>query len=129
MMNDDEAPDTGPQMSVSELARHFKEETPKETKTVVPSDPEEYEKWQKEQHWANTLPRISARVKNAARSAGANLTPNGLALANTYTHLLKELYDFADKLPEEHKDKLVTLLRSKESLVADYIAMVNPPGK
>jgi len=58
---------------------------------------------------------INSRVKNIASDWDAHLTPMGTALCNAYSIVLKDLYDFADNLPETHRQELIDLLQSKEN--------------
>lgn len=122
--HDDEFDDKQDQMRASEVAKHFGEETPKE-KTgpdLSSMSKEEIEKWEKEQENSNDIYRISARVNNLARSGGGSLTPVGAILCNSHTHVLKALYDFADTLPEIHKEALIKVIRRQEGMPADVIA-------
>jgi hypothetical protein len=115
-----------------ELAAHFNEPLPKKQGKAVEKSTdkmtlEEIEEWEKKQDNSNDIYKLSARIKNLARrEANNNLTNVGDMLANTYTHVLKSLYDFADTISDkETKIKLTDLLRSKESMPADFIAAVN----
>lgn len=63
---------------------------------------------------------ISARVMNAARMAvGANLTPAGTMVCNTFSTTLKEFYDFAENLEDAmiRKD-LKNLIKAQEEAPA-----------
>lgn len=117
--------DFGPQMTEEELAKHFGEKPPehkqgtdfKKMKTL-----EEVEDWEKEQDNSHDIYKIAARVKNLARGSGGTLTPQGEMLANTYVHVLKALYDFADTIPDrDTKTKLVEILRKNEGMPASLI--------
>ena len=64
---------------------------------------------------------IAARVKNLARDYDASLSPIGEKLCNLYIHVLKDLYEFAETIPEPHQMKLVELIESKEGFCRDVI--------
>jgi hypothetical protein len=100
-------------MSSSEVAAHFGEEVPVE-KPMTEED----------------LYAIAARVKNAARmSVGGNLTATGEQLCNSFVHLFKAFYDFADTLNDKDKERLKELVRSQEIVPGDFIAMATPKRK
>ena len=101
MSNDDE----GSPMSASELARHFDQPVPAEK----PSE-------------KHDIYAISARVKNLASGGSRTLLPMGVMLCNSYTHVLKALYDFAETLPEPHKTSLLNLIQKHEGMPANIIA-------
>lgn len=115
------------EMNEHELANHFKENAPKKKVVVEPKleTKEDIEAWEKAQDNSNDIYRISARVKNLARGADASLTPVGEALCNTYTHVLKELYDFAETVKNKKtKAKLLEILRKNEVMPGNFIAAV-----
>jgi hypothetical protein len=66
---------------------------------------------------------LAARVKNLAREDDASLTPIGESLCNLYIHVLMDFYKYADTLPEPHKEKLVTLIESKEDFCKNVIEL------
>src|SRR5271166_880769 len=113
----------GPQMSESELAALMNVPVPA-PKPVdkIPETAEEMEEWERKQENSNDIYKISARVKNLARGSGGSLTSVGDMLANSYTHVLKSLYDFAETIPEPYKEKLIELIRFHEKMPADVIA-------
>jgi len=96
----------------------------KKEKDLFDMTKEELEAWEKSQDNSNDIYRVSARVKNLAReSAGANLTPVGEALCNTYTHVLLSLYAFAETLKNKKtKMKLIELIRKHEEMPAQVIS-------
>jgi hypothetical protein len=56
-------------------------------------------------------------------SSGGNLTSQGVALCNTFTHVLKSFYDFADTLYDANdREKMIALIRTHEGAAAAYIA-------
>lgn len=96
------------EMATAEVAELFGEPVPVEK---APAFPEEQ------------IYAVSARVKNQATMAvNNNLTPVGVALCNTYTHVLMSLYSFANTLPDEHRDRMKDLIRSHERMPADFIS-------
>src|SRR5581483_1815949 len=95
----------GTPMSASELAEHFGQEVPKE------KPPEKH-----------GIYEINARVKNLARGSGGSLTPVGDMLCNTYTHVLKDFYNFAETLPEPHKTIMLALISRHEDMPLNVIA-------
>lgn len=67
--------------------------------------------------------KIKARVANLARGPGMQLTPQGEQLCNTFVHVLKSLYDFADRVHEEKtRTSLIKLIRSHETMPSVLIA-------
>ena len=64
----------------------------------------------------NDLISIAGRIKNILAKEDIALSPVGNILVNSYTHVLKSIYDFSDNLPEPHNKALKNLLRSKEDL-------------
>lgn len=72
---------------------------------------------------SNDIYKIKARVANLARGPGMQLTAQGQQLCNTFVHVLKSLYDFADRIPyEDVRTKLISLLRSHENMPGILIA-------
>lgn len=118
----------GPPMTEGEVASYFNEKPKRKGKKSKQKDfkkmtLEEIEEWERKQDNATDLYKISARVKNLARADGAALTPVGEMLANTYVHVLKSLYDFADTIADkETKIKLISLIRSNEGMPANLIS-------
>lgn len=117
------------QMSEAELAVHFGEPPPAPKELGKPIENmtiDEIKALEAAQDNSNDIYKISARVKNlATMAAGNNLTNVGVMLANSYTHVLKSLYDFSATLKDEEvKRKLVELVRSKEGMPADFIAAI-----
>ena len=86
--------------------------------------PNEMEEWELAQNNSDDIYKIAARVKNLARIDGsASLTPAGEALCNTYVHVLKSFYDFADSLKDKDvKDKLYDLIRNNENMPRNLIS-------
>lgn len=108
-----------------ELARHFNEPPPvkKKTKPLKDMTAEEIVAMEVAQDNSNDIYKISARVKNLARFGGASLTPQGEALCNTYTHVLKAFYTFAETMTnQEEKDKFMQLIRKHEDMPSNLIA-------
>lgn len=116
------------ELSEDDLAKHFKEKRqtkkPKEQeKQLKDMTLQEIEAWESAQDNSNDIYKIKARVANLARGPGVSLTPQGEMLVNTYVHVLKSLYDFADKLEDKMvKIELVNLLRSHEIMPGTLIS-------
>jgi hypothetical protein len=67
--------------------------------------------------------KIKARVANLARGPGMSLTPQGVQLCNTFVHVLKSFYDFADKIQDPNvRVPLIKLIRSHEKMPGVLIA-------
>lgn len=84
------------------------------------------EKEETEMDNSTDIYKIKARVANLARDSGGNLTAQGEILCNTYVHVLKSLYDFADTISDSNiKIKLRKLLRNHENLPGLIISAAN----
>lgn len=124
----------GTPMSPEELAQYFKEQPPKLQKEMdfVGMTKEQIEDWERKQDNSNDIYKIAARVKNLARVDGlASLTPTGEILCNTYTHVIKAFYDFADTLQDKNeKIRLYQLIQVNENMPGRLIsANVGTKGK
>jgi hypothetical protein len=119
----------GGEMSEEELAKHFGEPKPrkKKEKAISKMSLEEIESWEAAQDNSNDIYKVSARIKNAARMAvKANLTPQGDMIANTFTHVVKGIYDLADTVSDkETKMKLTKFARSQEEGAAGLISALS----
>lgn len=122
-LNQEEAK-SGQAMSPGEVASHFQEPTPAPEPVVkAPQTEEELAAWQKAQDESEDLYKIAARVKNLAREGNKVLTPQGEALCNTYVHVLKSLYEWSNKIPDEAlRKELKDFIRSKEDMPGSYIS-------
>lgn len=113
----------GESMSESEIASHFGEKVKRRKKKkkeiITKEDAEQYEK---EQNESNDIYKVAARVKNYARSGGGQLTPVGEGLCNAFTHTLMTLYNFAETLSEDDKNRLLAVLKEQEKMPAQFIA-------
>jgi len=69
---------------------------------------------------------ISGRIKNMIAVKDLALSTAGLILVNTYTMVLKDLHDFAEKLPEPYKEELHKVLIQKEGL-PEYVIHLSTP--
>lgn len=122
----------GEEMSETDLARHFGEPSKKKKKKQVDmskKDPfknmsvEEIQEWEKKQDNSNDIYKIKARVANLARGSGASLTPVGEMLCNTFVHVAKDMYDFAESIDDAStKIGLIELIRKHENMPANLIA-------
>lgn len=115
------------EMSEDDLARHFKEK--KNRKQVEKPKPlekmslDEIESWEKQQDNSNDIYKIKARVANLARGPGVSLTPQGEMLCNTYVHVLKALYDFAETIEDKTiKIALTKAIRDQEGMPGTLIS-------
>jgi putative component of toxin-antitoxin plasmid stabilization module len=117
----------GPEMSEEELERMFSQKRPKikkvQEKKLSQMTMEEINDWEAKQNDATDIYKIAARVKNLARGNNASLTQQGEILCNSYVHVMKALYDFADKLEDKNvKAQLTNLIRNQEGMPGTIIA-------
>lgn len=117
----------GPPMTEEELAKHFGESVPvkkkKKEKKFKNMTLQEIEEWEKAQDNSSDIYKVSARIKNLARGGGAVLTPAGDMLCNSFTHVVKALYDFADTVPDKSvRIKLIEAIRNQEGMPASLVA-------
>jgi len=117
--------DFGYAWTEEELAKHFGEAPPvskPKKKPLHEMTIDEIESAEKAEDNSNDIYKISARVKNLARGGNANLTPMGDMLCNSYTHVLKAFYAFAETLNQPAKDALVLLIRKHEDMPGNVIS-------
>lgn len=122
----------GEEMSEEELAKMFNEKPKKNSGGVDMSKKhpfkgmslEEIEEWEARQNNSNDIYKIKARVQNLAVGiSGGNLTPVGEMMANTFVHLFKDLYDFADLIPDrEMRIALIEKIRKHEAAPGNLIS-------
>lgn len=121
----------GAEMTEEELAKMFGEKTQKKTGIdMSQKNPfkgmtlEEIEAWEAKQNNSNDVYKIKARTQNLAVGiSGGNLTPVGEMMVNTFVHLFKDLYDFAEVIPDkEVKIALIEKIRKHESAPGNLIA-------
>lgn len=124
-----EAEDLGPEMSEAEIAALFNAQPApkpkkKKQKKLSKMSLEEIEAWEKAQDNSNDIYKVSARIKNLARmSVKANLTTQGDMVCNTFTHMIKNLYDFAETIQDkETKIRLMELVKKQEEMPANLIS-------
>jgi hypothetical protein len=108
------------------LSRYFKEKKPKkvreEKKTLKNMSIAEIEAWERAQDNATDIYKIKARMMNLARDGGASITPVGEILINSFVHMLKSFYDFADKIEDSSvKIQLTDLIRAQEGVPSGII--------
>lgn len=122
---------TDDSLDEDELAEHFGEEKPiRNKKKDLEKNPDfkkmtmdEIEAWEEKQDNSNDIYKVAARVKNLARSSGVNLTPVGEMLANSFVHVLKDLYDFAETIPDKNiRIQFIEKVRSHEDMPGRLIA-------
>ena len=115
-------------MSEAELARMFKEkratkEVKKLGKSLKEMSLEEIEDWESAQDNSNDIYKIKARIANLARGPGMALTSVGEILCNSFVHMLKALYDFAETIQDKPtKIQLIAIIRNQEGVPGTIIA-------
>ena len=122
----------GDEMSEEEIAKMFNQKPSKKKNVEVDLSSktpfkdmtlDEIESWEAKQNNSNDLYKIKARVQNLAVAAGGNLTPQGTMLCNTFVHVLKSLYDFAETILDKNlKIALIQKIRSNEGMPASLIS-------
>lgn len=135
-LNAHEAQEFGGEMSEAEIAAMFptqpaprviaKKKKKKENK-LNKMTMEEIEGWEAAQDNSNDIYKVSARIKNAARAGvKANLTPQGDMVCNTFTHLVKGIYDLAETVHDKDvRTKLIQFARKQEEAPAGLIAALS----
>lgn len=122
----------GAEMTEEELAKMFNEK-PKKGKGGVDlsaKNPfngmtlDEINEWEAKQNNSNDIYKIKARVQNLAVGiSGGNLTPVGEMMTNTFVHLFKDLYDFAEAIEDKPtKIALIEKIRKHESAPGNLIS-------
>jgi hypothetical protein len=133
-LNAHEAQEFGGEMSEEEIARMFAENAPRKEKKKKKKEQklnkmsmEEIENWEAAQDNSNDIYKVSARIKNMARAGvKANLTPQGDMVCNTFTHLVKGIYDLAETVHDrELRMKLTQFARKQEEAPAGLIAALS----
>lgn len=74
----------------------------------------------------NDVYSVSARIENSIAKANLDLSPYGRILCNSYSLVLKDLYDFADCLPKQDSDNLRKILTEKEKFPLYVIDLCTP---
>lgn len=119
----------GGEMSEEDLSKHFGERRKKKKDIDLSKKSpfkgmtnEEISEWENKQDNSNNLYKIKARVVNLARESGASISPVGEMLCNTFVHVVKDLYDFAETIQDkEVKIQLIEKIRKHESMPANLI--------
>lgn len=117
----------GEEMSDEELLGIFGEikqpEQGKKYKPLKEMTLEEIKSWEKDQENSTDLYKIKARVANLARETGGQLTAQGEMLCNSYVHVMKSFYDFAETVQDPQiKLALIKLIRNNEDMPGIVIA-------
>jgi hypothetical protein len=117
----------GGEMSEEDLARHFNQKREKkkkeELKKLHQMSLEEISEWERNQDNSNDIYKIKARIANLARGNNASLTKQGEQLVNTYVHVIKSFYDFADTIEDKTiKISLIKLIKANEGMPGNLIA-------
>lgn len=123
--------DFGGEMSPSEIAQMFGEQTPSTKINGVDmslKDPfhgmtlEEIEEWERTVEESNNIYKIKARLQN---HWGGELNPAGEALLNTFTHVFKDLYTFAENIQDKNmRESLTERIKKHEKAPANLIATI-----
>lgn len=122
----------GEELSEEDLAKHFHEKTKKRSKDMVDMSKkspfedmtiEQIEEWERKQDNSNDIYKVKARVANLARNGGASLTPVGEMMVNTFVHVVKDLYDFAETIQDKSvRIPLIERIRKHENMPSNLIA-------
>ena len=123
----------GEELSEDELAKHFSERPKKAKKDGVDmsaKEPfkgmslDEIEAWEAKQQNSNDIYKIKGRVQNLAVGiSGGNLTAVGEMMVNSFVHVVKDLYDFADTIHDKSlKIALTERIRKHESMPGTLIS-------
>lgn len=125
----------GEEMSEDDLAKHFREKPKKNVVRGVDMSKkhpfkgmtlEEIEEWEAKQDNSNDIYKIKARVQNLVAGTGGSLTAVGEMMVNSFVHVAKDLYDFAETIPDkEIKINLIERVKKHENMPASLIAAVS----
>jgi hypothetical protein len=75
----------------------------------------------------NDIYQISARIKNAAAASDHAFSPQGIALCNMFTHVIKELYDFSATIEDkEIAANLDRIIKRQENFPARLLDLFKP---
>lgn len=113
------------EMTAEDMAEYFGEPAPIVKERPLPTTKEELDKMGYEEARSEETAKIAARIKNtAAASVNTNLTHTGVMLCNTYTHVIKSLYSFANTIPDEQvRNQLKELIYKHEDMPANFIKL------
>ncbi len=122
----------GEELSEAEIRQMFHDKSEKRTKKSVnmtAKDPfkdmtlEEIEEWERTQDNSNDIYKVKARVANLARGSGGSLTAVGEMMVNSFVHVVKDLYDFAETIPDKSlKIAIIERVRKHEGMPGNLIA-------
>lgn len=123
----------GEELSEEELERHFNQRSSKKAKGEVDmskKEPfkgmslEEIEAWEAKQENSNDIYKVKGRIQNLAVGiSGGNLTAVGEMMVNSFVHVVKDLYDFADTVQDrEVRIKLIERIKKHESMPGTLIS-------
>lgn len=126
----------GEEMSEEDLAAHFRERTKKNTVVhgvdLSKKEPfkgmtlQEIESWEAKQDNSNDIYKIKARVQNLVAGTGGNLTAVGEMMVNSFVHMAKDLYNFAENVQDrELRIRMIEQIRKHENMPASLIAAVS----
>lgn len=118
----------GEEMTEEDLVKHFREKVSKKSKNGLDLSKkdltlEDIKDWERKQDNSNDIYKIKARVQNMVAATGGSLTSVGEMMVNSFVHVAKDLYDFAETIPDKPlKIKLIERIRKHESMPATLIA-------
>lgn len=123
----------GGEMSEEDLAAHFKEKPKKKSKDGIDLSEktpfknmsiDEIEAWERKQENSNDIYKIKARVQNLAVGiSGGNLTPVGTMMVNSFVHVVKDLYEFAETVQDKSlRIELIERIKRHETMPGTLIA-------
>lgn len=133
IFNEAEAKEFGGEMSEEEIAKMFNSKPTKKLTNGIDlsaKEPfkgmtlEQIKEWERKQENSNDIYKVKARVANlAVGSAGAALTPVGVMMVNTFVHVVKDLYDFAETIQDDQmRVNLIHRIRKHEGMPGVLIA-------
>jgi hypothetical protein len=117
----------GEEMSEAELEKAFgaagRAQPVEQSKPLNKMSLDDIKSWEAQQNNSTDIYKIKARVSNLARETGGSLTGQGDILCNTYVHVLKSFYDFAEKIEDPTtRIRLIELIRSQEGMPGTVIS-------
>lgn len=121
----------GHEMSEEEIAMMFREKTKKKKDQVDLNEKDpfkgmtlgEIKEWERKQENSNDIYKVKARVANLARGANASLTNTGEMMVNLFVHVVKDLYDFAETIPDPSlRIAAIERIRKHEGMPGQLIA-------
>ena len=78
---------------------------------------------------SNELHAINGRIKNHLARKDLALTPAGTILINSFSFLVKDLYDFADTLVDADAYVLKKIVENAETLPLNVLTLTTPSAE